>query len=312
MSDVVEPSKQSHQPVMVKEILSYVRPVEKQACLLDATFGRGGHTRAFQTKYPFIKVLALDKDLTAVQYGKKHFPQGKNFFIYHEDFHFFPQKKDVYFEKHNIEVGFDWIIMDLGPSSPQLEEPQRGFSFYKNGPLDMRMNINEKISAFSIINQWSEPDLIRLFRELGEIKNPWKVVKAIVQQREISPIQETVQLAQIIEKSQGWRKKGKHPATKYFLALRLQVNNELQGLAQSLPGMIDLLKDKGRLFVLSFHSLEARIVKQIFKESFLQKKGFLVNKKVIGPSRQEVLSNSRSRSVQLRIFERSLFRKNYV
>ena len=283
MSGAVKSSTQEHYPVMVKEILSYAQPVTKKAWMLDATFGRGGHTRAFQEKYPFIKILALDKDLTAVQYGKKHFQQGNHFFIYHEDFHVFPQKKDFYIEKHNIADGFDWIIMDLGPSSPQLEEPQRGFSFYKNGPLDMRMNVHEKISAFSIINQWSESDLMRLFRELGEIQNPWKVVKAILRQREKSPIQETFQLSQIIEKSQGWKKKGKHPATKYFLALRLQVNNELQGLAQSLPSMIDLLKNKGRLFVLSFHSLEARIVKKIFKESFLQKKGFLVNKKVINP-----------------------------
>ena len=312
MSGVVEPSTREHQPVMVKEILSYAQPVEKNACLLDATFGRGGHTCAFQTKYPFIKVLALDKDLTAFQYGKKYFQQGNNFCIYHEDFHIFHQKKDFYMEKHNIADGFDWIIMDLGPSSPQLEEPQRGFSFYKNGPLDMRMNVNETFSALTIINQWSEVELLKLFRELGEIRNPWKVVQSILRQRKISPIQETAQLAQIIEKSQGWRKKGKHPATAYFLALRIQVNNELEGLAQSLPKMIDLLKNKGRIFVLSFHSLEDRIVKKIFKEHFLQKKGLLINKKVIRPSRQEVLSNLRSRSAQLRIFERHLEEKNSV
>ena len=110
---------------------------------------------------------------------------------------------------------------------------------------------------------------------MGEVRNPWKVVQSILRQRKVSPIQETAQFAQIIEKSQGWRKKGKHPATAYFLALRIQVNNELEGLAQSLPNLIDLLKNKGRIFVLTFHSLEDRIVKKIFKENSLKKKGFV-------------------------------------
>ena len=196
------------------------------------------------------------------------------------------------------------ILLDLGPSSPQLDEPERGFSFYKDGPLDMRMNQDIQQTAGDIVNQFTEEELIQIFKELGEVRNPRSVVRSILRERKKQKIESTGKLSRLIEKTVPWR--NKHPATPYFLALRLKVNNELEGLRESLPFLIQSLRDQGRIFVITFHSLEACIVKQIFKESCLKKEGVLVNKKVIRPSREEVLSNPRSRSAQMRIFQRSL------
>ena len=300
----------SHQPVMVCEILSYAtfeQTPSGSMWMLDATLGRGGHTQAFKNQHPNLRILALDRDFTACQYGLRCFQNDKDIFIHHSNFHNFERKKAIFMQKYGISKGFNWIIMDLGPSSPQLLAPERGFSFYNNGPLDMRMDQSEKLSADEIIHQWSFQQLTALFRECGDVSRPIKVVQAILREREKKGIKDTKQLAQIIEKAQGWRKKGRHPAAPYFLALRIAVNNELNGLVQSLPVMINSLKEKGRIFVLSFHSLEDRIVKNIFKEQALKKKtGRLVNKKVLRPSREEVVSNPNSRSACLRIFEKTV------
>lgn len=286
----------NHKPVLVNEVLRHCR--ENDVWTLDATFGRGGHSRALKKNRPHLKIIALDQDREAVDWGKKH----SDFFIHHLNFHYFHQEREDFFLKYSISDGFDMILLDLGPSSPQLDEAKRGFSFYKEGPLDMRMNQDLQQTAGDIIHQAEEEELIQIFRELGEIRNPKPVVRSILRERKKQKITSTVQLARLIEKSAGWRKK--HPATPYFLALRLKVNNELEGLKESLPFLIQSLRNRGRIFVISFHSLEARIVKQIFKQSCLNKEGFLVNKRVIRPSREEVLSNPRSRSAQLRIFER--------
>ena len=286
----------NHKPVLVNEVLRYCR--ENDVWILDATFGRGGHSRALKQNRPHLKIIALDQDREAVDWGKKH----SDFCIHHLNFHYFHQERDDFFLKYSISEGFDMILLDLGPSSPQLDEAKRGFSFYKEGPLDMRMNQDLQQTAENIIHQAEEEELIQIFRELGEVRNPKPVVRSILRERKKQKITSTVQLARLIEKSAGWRKK--HPATPYFLALRLKVNNELEGLRESLPFLIQSLRNRGRIFVISFHSLEARIVKQIFKQSCLNKEGFLVNKRVIRPTREEVLSNPRSRSAQLRIFER--------
>ena len=196
------------------------------------------------------------------------------------------------------------ILLDLGPSSPQLDQPERGFSFYKDGPLDMRMNQETQQTAGDIVNHFTEEEMIQIFKELGEVRNPRPVVRSILRERKKQKIESTLKLSRLIEKTVSWR--NKHPATPYFLALRLKVNNELDGLRDSLPLLMNSLRDQGRMFVITFHSLEACIVKRIFKESCLKKEGVLVNKKVIRPCREEVLSNPRSRSAQMRIFQRSL------
>jgi len=165
----------------------------------------------------------------------------------------------------------------------------------------MRMDLEQSFSAQNIINEWDEDSLIQLFKEKGEIRFPQKVVQNIIRHRNKNPIKDTLALAQIVTQYQKWRKKGRHPATPYFLALRIEVNQEMTGLAQCLPFMIDSLKNKGRIFVLTFHSLEDRIVKYIFKKS---SQGVRVNKKVIRPSRDEMIQNPRSRSAHLRIFQK--------
>ena len=293
----------NHQPVMVNEILSHVRSTPEW--MFDATFGCGGHSQAFQNQWPHLKIIAFDQDIQAYQWGKEKFKKKKHLFLYHKSFHYFYKIQSSLFQSHSIQEGFDIVLLDLGISSPQLEDAERGFSFYQNGPLDMRMNAtpSHSFSASIIVNQWNADELSHLFQTKGEIRHPTPVVQAILQHRKKKPIQQTAVLSHLIEKTIGWKKKGKHPATAYFLALRLQVNNELEGLQESLPYLLQALRHKGRMFVLSFHSLEDRIVKKIFKQAYLKKEGILVNKKVIRPSRDEVLENPRSRSAKLRVFE---------
>lgn len=290
----------NHKSVLVNEVLMYCR--ENDVWMLDTTFGRGGHSLALKKRCPQLKIVALDQDHQAVDWGKKHF-QFSDFFIHHLNFHDFHQEREHFFKTHSIQDGFDMILLDLGPSSPQLDEPERGFSFYKDGPLDMRMNHDIQQTAGDIVNQFSEEELIQIFKELGEVRNPKPVVRSILRERKKKKIESTVKLSRLIEKTVPWR--NKHPATPYFLALRLKVNNELEGLRESLPFLMQSLRNQGRIFVITFHSLEACIVKQIFKQSCLKKEGVLVNKKVIRPSREEILSNPRSRSAQLRVFQRN-------
>ena len=289
----------NHKSVLVNEVLMHCQ--ESCTSMLDATFGRGGHSLALKKHRPHLKIIALDQDREAVQWGRRQSGFSEDF-IYHLNFHDFPKKKEEIFLQHSIQGGLDMILLDLGPSSPQLDQSERGFSFYKEGPLDMRMNQDLEKTAGDILHQSSEEELLQIFKELGEIRSPQPVVRSILRERKKKKIESTLQLARLIEKTRPWR--NKHPATSYFLALRLKVNNELEGLKESLPFLIQSLKNKGRIFVITFHSLEARIVKQIFKKFCLKKEGVLVNKKVIRPSREEVLSNPRSRSAQLRIFQR--------
>ncbi|NCN95165.1 MAG: 16S rRNA (cytosine(1402)-N(4))-methyltransferase RsmH, partial [Bdellovibrionales bacterium] len=180
---------------------------------------------------------------------------------------------------------------------------ERGFSFYHDGPLDMRMDQSQEFKASDIINQWSEDELVELFREYGEIYKPYRVVNEIVKRRETKPFETTMELSLLIERTFGWRTKGKHPATNFFLALRLEVNQELTELHSSLLKIIThALRPKGRLMVISFHSTEDRIVKKLFKSS--THLGLNLTKKVIAPERSEILLNPRSRSAKLRVFQR--------
>ena len=295
-----------HEPVFIKEILTRLPPASHSKWMLDATFGAGGHTKAVLHYYSSLSVIAVDRDLSSVEWGvkniKPHFPE-KSLYLIHADFHQYSDLINHQFPLFLKGKGFDIIIVDLGVSSPQLDQAHRGFSFYKDGPLDMRMDRTQDFSANDIVNSWSEKELMDLFYSYGEIHTASTVVKALIRQRKRAPIRSTKELADLILKKRGWKKKGFHPATPYFLALRLKVNNELEGLSDSLPKMIQSLNPKGRMFVLTFHSLEDRIVKNIFKQVH-KVEGQNLTKKVIIPCREEIKNNPRARSAKLRVFER--------
>jgi 16S rRNA (cytosine1402-N4)-methyltransferase len=214
----------------------------------------------------------------------------------------------------------DGILFDLGVSSVQLDEAERGLSYHKDAKLDMRMNQNQKLTAFDVVNNYSKEDLIKIFFEYGEEKYSKAIASAIIKNREISPINTTLELAEIIKNSVPEKyRRNSHPARKIFQAIRIEVNNELNVFEKALNDALDLLNTGGRICVITFHSLEDRICKNIFKnESEVDKfyKGLpnipdeykpkikLVNKKPILPSSRELEENSRSRSAKLRIIER--------
>lgn len=300
-------NQMDHIPVMAEEVLQFSREAQGEPqWALDATWGRGGHTRLWLDAFPDLRVVGLDRDLAAHEYAQTHFAKeldASRLQMIHGSFHNLGDLWQSRLQALTLtQGGFDLILADLGVSSPQLDDPLRGFSFYHDGPLDMRMDQGQRTTAATIVNQWSERELNELFQELGEIRSPYRVVRALVHDRRENPFQSTMQLAGLIERVDGWHRRGHHPATKYFLALRLAVNDEISALKPSVLQMIDCLAPGGRLLVITFHSLEDRIIKYAMRESVV--KGRMVNKKVVVPSDEECERNPRSRSAKLRVFER--------
>jgi 16S rRNA (cytosine1402-N4)-methyltransferase len=288
-----------HYPVMLQEVLGAFHALKDRVDLryFDGTFGRGGHYSAVKHVSPQMKAVVMDQDLVAVEFAKTRYQtdvQSGALEVIHGNF--------SQFSDHNLGK-FDIMLLDLGVSSPQLDQAERGFSFYNDGPLDMRMNQQQGLTAEMVVNTASEEDLIRIFKDYGEVHRPFRVVRAIVHDRKTKAFQSTKELAGLIERVDGWHVKGHHPATKYFMALRLAVNSELEVVSDAVPAMMKALKPGGRLAVISFHSLEDRIVKNLFRES--PELGEPLVRKVIVPTQEECDMNSRSRSAKLRIFERS-------
>jgi 16S rRNA (cytosine1402-N4)-methyltransferase len=294
-----------HKPVFLDSVMTVFRGARGPILnTFDGTFGRGGHTAAVMNEWATAKMTALDWDADAISFGQDRFAAeisaARLQLIRASYFDF----KSVRSQTPDFPQGFDLMLLDLGVSSPQLDQAERGFSFYHDGPLDMRMDQRLETTAAEIVNEWEEQDLARLLIEYGEVQRPFRVVRAIVHDRRTKPFETTKQLAGLIERVDGWQKKGSHPATRYFMALRLKVNEELNGLQKALPDLIEGLADGGILAVITFHSLEDRIVKNIFKEHLHV--GRLVNKKVIKPTDEEIRDNSRARSAKLRAFEKGL------
>lgn len=289
---------QQHKPVLLNEVIEAATECDREVKhILDGTFGRGGHTRALLEKFPGAHVTGLDRDADALSYGEVNFEkeiESSRLRLRHANF------ADI--EELNFE-GFDFALLDLGVSSPQLDVAERGFSFYKDGPLDMRMDRREPVAADEIVNFWDEEDLNELFRKYGEVRRPERVVQAICKDRQKKRYETTLELANMIARVSGWKKKGHHPATQYFLALRIKVNHEFDDIERGVRSVIDLLNPGGRLAVITFHSAEDRIVKYAFR-ALAETEGDLVNKKVIVPSRAEEKENPRSRSAKLRVFQR--------
>ena len=287
-----------HFPVLLSEILSLFSKDNSPQQILDCTFGRGGHSLALLEKFPELYVTGLDCDEQAIKYGLslKETKEGRVKLL-KKNFHDFAdsiEQKEIY----------NMILMDLGVSSPQLDEAERGFSFYQDGPLDMRMDRNQQFKADDIVNTWSKEQLVKLFQSYGEIRSPYKIVSAILKQRRKKKFKSTLELSNLIQKHWSRKPGQKHPATSWFLALRMEVNQELEGLKSCLPDLLSLLKDKGYFVVISFHSLEDRIVKRAFQKFTMEKKGQLWSKKIICPSSEEIKKNPRSRSAKMRVFQK--------
>ncbi len=299
-----EKMSDAHVPVFLDAVMTIFQSIQKPVLsAFDGTFGRGGHTGAILEKWPAAKVVAFDWDETAIEFGSAklvaEISAGRLKLVRSSYSEFKMQRPAVDPEG----LGFDLMLLDLGVSSPQLDSAERGFSFYHDGPLDMRMDHRCETTAADIVNGWDEQELAKLFIEYGEIHQPFRVVRAIAADRKNKkPFTTTRELATLIERVDGWHKKGSHPATRYFLALRLKVNEELSNLHEALPDLIEGLSDGGILAVITFHSLEDRIVKNIFKDHLHC--GQLVHKKVIQPDEAEIERNPRSRSAKLRAFRK--------
>lgn len=280
--------------------------------VIDCTLGLGGHSEAILKKIGSKgKLMAFDLDEKNLERAKKHLVshEGQITFV-HSNFEHL--KEEV--EKHKFgPIGA--ILFDLGLSSPHVDMPERGFSFQKEGPLDMRYDQNQELSAQMVISTFNEKKLADLIYEYGEDRRSRVIARAIVNERKKSPIVSTLQLSEIIKKTVKG-KVGHHPATKTFQALRIYVNRELEVLENALHQAINLLKPGGRIAVISYHSLEDRMVKNIFKyyakdcicpkelpicQCEIEKKLYLLTKRPIIPTGIEVAQNPRARSAKLRV-----------
>ncbi|MBF0158364.1 MAG: 16S rRNA (cytosine(1402)-N(4))-methyltransferase RsmH [Magnetococcales bacterium] len=259
--------EQSHQPVLLHEVVAALCPVAT-GCYIDATFGRGGHTEALlMATAPFGQVLAMDRDPDAIAAGKallQKYPA--RFKLMHGSFDQLTQCVQQWRLDWEREIPFTvrGILFDLGVSSPQIDCPERGFSFLRDGPLDMRMDPSSKqgLRAMDLIRTMKEQELADVLFQFGEERHARRIARIIVAERARQPLTTTRQLSALLERHLTGRSGGIHPATRTFQALRIVVNDELAQLRRGLDQAIDLLAPGGRLAVISFHSLEDRIVKQ--------------------------------------------------
>jgi 16S rRNA (cytosine1402-N4)-methyltransferase len=300
-----------HRPVLQREVFDLLNP-RAGLLILDGTCGGGGHTEALLESGA--DVLALDQDPDAVRHVADRLAHlGRRIIVRQANF----RHADCVLDELGIPT-IGGALLDLGVSSRQLENAERGFSLMRNGPLDMRMDPRTSLTAAEIINDYSEDDLTRLFRELGEEPAARRIATMIVKTRKTSPFRDTVPLARTIEKLVG-RHGRQHPATQVFQALRMEVNDELGALEQGLRVLLARLARGGRIAVITFHSLEDRIVKNFFRnhsKEWLDRPEWpeprrnpdydlaLVTSKPVEPSEEEERANPRSRSAKLRVAEK--------
>lgn len=302
-----------HQPVLLQEVLAGLA-ILPNGIYVDATFGRGGHSQGLLQQLSSVgRLIAIDQDAAAITYAHQHFGHDRRFRIYHGSF----AKLPMFAKDADIYGKINGILLDLGLSTPQLTNPERGFSFMHAGPLDMRMNTEQKLIAADFINKASATEMAALFKAYGEERFSKRIANAIVAARCIAPICTTEALAAIIKKANPCWEKHKHPATRVFQAIRIYINNELNDLATLLQNVISCLAVGGRLLIISFHSLEDRMVKQFMRtqeqsalpvELPVTATALKINFKRIGKaikaSRTEILHNLKARSAILRIGEK--------
>ena len=305
---------QEHFPVMAGEVVHSLN-IKEGGTYVEATFGRGGHTRAILERLgPEGRVLSIDRDHEACEVARKIFKSEPRFTIVHAPFSDLSRILD----SRNLSKKVIGIVIDLGVSSAQLDQPRRGFSFTTLGPLDMRMDLTQGEPAADWLARVEEQDLYRTLRDLGEERFARRIARRIVQRREETPIRTTTALAKLVTEIIPTREQGKNPATRSFQAIRMRVNRELDELASVLPQAVDALIGRGRLVVISFHSLEDRLVKRFMRTAAIgdiyppdlpvthdcMKPILRIVEQPLRPTSREVFANPRSRSAILRVAEK--------
>lgn len=290
-----------HRAVMCQEVIRTLRP-EPGKIIVDCTVGGAGHAQEIlKAIIPGGKLVGIDRDQKALAIARQRLEQFKeSCILIHDDF----RNLTKILEGLNIErVG--GAVFDLGLSSHQLEKAERGFSIKLDGPLDMRMDERGKISAFDLVNYLTEKEISKLLEDFGQERWHSRIAARIVRERKTKPIATTAQLANIILDAIPYRGRGKiHPATRTFQALRIAVNRELEAMEIGIPQAIKLLGSGGRICVISFHSLEDRIVKWEFRKFASSGTVNILTKKPLKPSQEEVMENPRARSAKLRVAEK--------
>lgn len=306
----------NHVSVLLNETIEGLN-IKPDGIYADGTLGGAGHSYQIASKLNGLgRLIGFDQDEDAITASTERLKEFKNVTIVRSNYR--NMKEEL--NNRGIEK-VDGILLDLGVSSYQLDTVSRGFSYKEEAPLDMRMDNRNEVTARDIVNNYSQGDLFRIIRDYGEDKFAANIAKHIVMNREAKPIETTTELAEIVKAAipMKFRKQGGHPAKQTFQAIRIELNSELSVLKESLMDMIDLLNPNGRICIITFHSLEDRIVKNIFKEAEdpctcpknfptcvcgKKSKGKVITRKPILPSEEELKLNSRSKSAKLRIFEK--------
>lgn len=304
-----------HISVLLNETISSLN-INENSVIVDATLGYGGHSSNILERINKGYLFAFDQDSEAIRHSTNRLNAiGTNFTIIKSNF----VNMSSELKKRGVDK-VDGVLFDLGVSSPQLDDAERGFSYHNDAKLDMRMDQSQKLSAYEVVNNYSKEDLARIFYKYGEDKFSNNIAKKIVEYRETKPIESTLELVEIIKSAVPMKFRiDKHPARQIFQAIRIEVNHELDVIEPAINQALDLIKVGGRVAVITFHSLEDRIVKDVFKEKCKiddKVKGLpnipdeylpdfqLVYNKAIAPSDEEIETNPRARSSKLRVIER--------
>ena len=306
---------EKHKSVLLQETISSLN-LKDNDIIVDATLGYGGHSSYILDRIKKGHLFAFDQDSEAIRHSTDRLKKiGTNFTIIKSNFVHLQE------ELNNLGVyKIDGALFDLGVSSPQLDDEERGFSFHNDAKLDMRMDRDQELSAYEVVNNYSKEELSRIFTKYGEDKFANNIAKKIVEYRETKPIETTLELVEVIKTAVPMKFRiEKHPARQIFQAIRIEVNNELNVIEPAINQALDMLNVGGRVAVITFHSLEDRLVKNIFKEKCKiddRVKGLpnipeeylpdfkLIYNKAIAPSEEEIKNNPRARSSKLRVIER--------
>lgn len=287
----------THTPIMAPEIADLLL-TNPEGIYVDGTLGLGGHTRYFLTKLgPQARIFGFDKDAQALEMARQNV-EDKRLTTFHASY---TQAPEILATQAITQI--DGFLLDLGLSSYQLDNPARGFSLQQDGPLDMRFDLQNPLSAATIVNTWTLDELTRILKDYGEERRAEDIALAILRARKEKPFSTTKELAQLVERIIPRHGKN-HPATQTFQALRIACNRELETVEQGIRVLPQLLRSGGRAAVLTFHSLEDRLVKVHFKQLAQSGQWRLVNKHALTPSYTEVKQNRRARSAKLRVIER--------